>query len=90
MVIPRTEVVITVATPSRRELTRDFQVKGVGEKIVEVHQGEDTLIRCEGIVEEADQGIDQKDTKKGPDPDIAEQAADLDLSPDTGLADSKG
>ena len=65
--MPMIEVVITVAYSEEEGIHQGFQVKGVGEKIVEVHQGEDTLIGCEGIVEEADEGIDQKDTEEGPD-----------------------
>jgi hypothetical protein len=51
MVIPMIEVVTTVANQS-------FQIKGVSEKIIEVHESEDTLIGCEGIVEKADEWID--------------------------------
>ena len=90
MVIPRMEVVITVPTPRRRELTRALKIKGIREKIVEIRQGEDPLIGGEGIVEEADQGIDQKKTKEGPDRCIAKKAAHFDLGPKARLTHREG
>jgi hypothetical protein len=48
-----------------------LEIIGIGKKIVEVHQGEGTLLGCESIVKETDERIDQKDSKKGPDQGVA-------------------
>jgi hypothetical protein len=60
-----------------------LEIIGIGKKIVEVHQGEGPLLGCECIVKEADERIDQKDSKKGPDQGIAEQSANFNLRPKT-------
>jgi len=52
--------------PEEKGIHKGFEVKGVCEKIVEVHQCEDTLIGRKSIIEETDEGIDEKDTKEGP------------------------
>jgi len=43
MVIPRIEVVKTVA-PENQRIDQRFQVKGIGEKIVKISQGEDPSV----------------------------------------------
>ena len=67
-----------------------LKIKRIRKKVVEVHQGENPLICCNGVVEEADQGIDQEKTKKGPDRRIADKATDLHLGPEARLRNSNG
>ena len=50
-----------------------FEVEGVGEEILEVRDGEGPGLGGEAVVEEPDQGIDQKDDEKGPDGAVAQE-----------------
>src|SRR4030042_6992781 len=66
-----------VSHAEEKGIDQTFQVIGIRKKVVEVLQGEDTQVGRKGVVEEADEGIDEKDTEEGPDPGVAEQTADL-------------
>ena len=90
MAIPIMEVVMTVATPEEDRIDQGFQIIGIGEKVDEIAEGKDPFGGGEGIVEEADEGVDQKNAEEGPDGGIPQKAADFKLRENSGLAHRRG
>jgi hypothetical protein len=43
------------------------------------------LVGCKGIIEEADEGIDQKDSEESPDGGVTKPSPDIYPGPNTGL-----
>ena len=79
-----TDVVTTVARPEEEGIPEGFEVVGVGEEIVEIHQGEGVGVRRERIVEKTDERIDEEDRQERPDGDITQKPAHVGPQPGAG------
>ncbi len=60
----------------QERIHQGLKIKGIGEEVVEIHQGEGFFIRGEGIIEEADERVDEEDRHKGPDGGVGGQPPD--------------